>query len=58
MFGRKKPMHIDKPREFVPRVTPDPDRARELERRFNAVAYRPTNGFHRDQRQPKKDAKP
>ena len=34
-----------------PRVTPDPDRAAELERRFNSLAYYPENGFHRDRMQ-------
>jgi hypothetical protein len=34
-----------------PRVTPDPDRAAELQRRMSALAYYPENGFHRDQRQ-------
>jgi hypothetical protein len=34
-----------------PRVTPDPQHAAELERRFNELAYSPENGFHRDRRQ-------
>ena len=34
-----------------PRVTPDPDRAAELQRRIDELAYHPENGFHRDQRQ-------
>jgi hypothetical protein len=34
-----------------PRVTPDPDQAAALQRRINALAYHPENGFHRDQRQ-------
>lgn len=34
-----------------PRVTPDPDRAAELQRRMTALTYYPENGFHRDQRQ-------
>ncbi len=34
-----------------PRVTPDPQRAAELEKRFNELAYSPENGFHRDQQQ-------
>ncbi|HEX4973625.1 MAG TPA: hypothetical protein VFV69_21470 [Steroidobacteraceae bacterium] len=34
-----------------PRVTPDPQHAAELERRFSELAYSPENGFHRDQRQ-------
>lgn len=40
------------PTEIVrPRVTPDPDRAAELERRMSSIAYRPENGFHRDRHQ-------
>ena len=31
-----------------PRVTPDPERAQELQRRMSELAYRPENGFHRD----------
>jgi hypothetical protein len=31
-----------------PRVTPHPEHAAELERRMNALAYCPENGFHRD----------
>jgi hypothetical protein len=34
-----------------PRVTPDPDRAAELQRRMTALTYYPENGFHRDLRQ-------
>jgi hypothetical protein len=34
-----------------PRVTPDPQHAAELERRFSELAYSPENGFHRDQQQ-------
>lgn len=34
-----------------PRVTPDPQRAAELERRMSALDYCPENGFHRDRRQ-------
>lgn len=34
-----------------PRVTPDPNQAAELERRFNSLAYYPENGFHRDRMQ-------
>lgn len=34
-----------------PRVTPDPQRAAELQRRFSELAYSPENGFHRDQQQ-------
>ena len=34
-----------------PRVTPDPQRAAELEKRFSELAYSPENGFHRDQQQ-------
>ncbi len=42
----------DLPTSIVrPRVTPDPQRAAELEKRFTELAYCPENGFHRDQRQ-------
>lgn len=34
-----------------PRVTPDPQHAAELEKRFSELAYSPENGFHRDQQQ-------
>lgn len=34
-----------------PRVTPDPERAAELERRLEQLAYRPEVGFHRDRLQ-------
>ena len=34
-----------------PRVTPDPQHAAELEKRFSELDYSPENGFHRDQRQ-------
>jgi len=34
-----------------PRVTPDPQHAAELQRRFSELAYSPENGFHRDQQQ-------
>ncbi len=34
-----------------PRVTPDPQHAAELEKRFSQLEYSPENGFHRDQRQ-------
>ena len=34
-----------------PRVTPDPQHAAELARRFSELAYTPELGFHRDQRQ-------
>lgn len=34
-----------------PRVTPDPARAAELERRMSAMSYSPENGFHRDRAQ-------
>jgi hypothetical protein len=34
-----------------PRVTPDPQHAAELQKRFSELAYNPENGFHRDQRQ-------
>jgi hypothetical protein len=36
-----------------PRVTPDPDQAAKLLRKFEALAYSPSNGFHRDIRQDK-----
>lgn len=36
-----------------PRVTPDPERAAELQRRFEALQYRPETGFHRDRLQGK-----
>lgn len=36
-----------------PRVTPDPDRAAELQRRIEALQYRPEIGFHRDRLQTK-----
>jgi hypothetical protein len=34
-----------------PRVTPDPDQAEKLQRKFQALNYHPSNGFHRDMRQ-------
>jgi len=36
-----------------PRVTPDPERAAELQRRFEALQYQPEVGFHRDRHQGK-----
>jgi hypothetical protein len=36
-----------------PRVTPDPQRAAELQRRIEALQYRPETGFHRDRLQTK-----
>jgi hypothetical protein len=36
-----------------PRVTPDPERAAELQRRIEALQYRPEVGFHRDRLQGK-----
>jgi len=36
-----------------PRVTPDPERAAELQRRIEALQYRPELGFHRDRLQGK-----
>jgi hypothetical protein len=36
-----------------PRVTPDPERAAELQRRIEALKYRPETGFHRDRLQMK-----
>jgi len=44
--AKQTPMHV-----MRPRVTPDPDRAAELERRMSTVAYQPENGFHRDRLQ-------
>jgi len=38
-----------------PRVTPDPARAAELERRMSALDYCPENGFHRDCRQDRRE---
>jgi len=34
-----------------PRVTPDPQHVAGLHRRYADLAYSPSNGFHRDQRQ-------
>lgn len=34
-----------------PRVTPDPQHAAEIEKRFGELDYSPENGFIRDQRQ-------
>jgi hypothetical protein len=39
-----------------PRVTPDPERAAELEKRISELAYYPENGFHRDQQQRRRAA--
>lgn len=39
-----------------PRVTPDPERAAELQRRIDALQYRPETGFHRDRLQGKAPA--
>jgi len=39
-----------------PRVTPHPDRAAELQRRFDVLKYRPACDFHRDQIQPRRNA--
>lgn len=36
-----------------PRVTPDPERAAELQRRIEALRYKPETGFHRDRLQDK-----
>lgn len=36
-----------------PRITPDPERAAELQRRIEALQYRPETGFHRDRLQGK-----
>lgn len=38
-----------------PRVTPDPERAAELQRRIEALQYKPETGFHRDRLQSKAD---
>lgn len=35
------------------RVTPDPERAAELQRRIDALQYKPETGFHRDRLQGK-----
>lgn len=40
-----------RPSVVRPRITPDPQRAAELERRMSELAYSPENGFHRDHRQ-------
>ena len=36
-----------------PRVTPDPERAAELQRRMEALKYKPEISFHRDRLQGK-----
>jgi hypothetical protein len=47
----------DLPTSIVrPRVTPDPQRAAELEKRLRELAYSPENGFHRDQQQGRRAA--
>jgi len=47
----------DLPTSIVrPRVTPDPQRAAELEKRLKELAYNPENGFHRDQQQGRRAA--
>jgi hypothetical protein len=38
-----------------PRVTPDPQRAAELQRRIEALRYHPENGFHRDRLQRRRE---
>ena len=43
---REVPMSVVRPR-----VTPDPQHAAELDRKFSELAYSPENAFHRDQRQ-------
>ena len=43
---REVPMSVVRPR-----VTPDPQHAAQLDRKFSELAYSPENGFHRDQRQ-------
>ena len=39
-----------------PRVTPDPQHAAALAKRFSELAYSPENGFHRDQQQVRRGA--
>ena len=39
-----------------PRVTPDPQNAAALEKRFSELAYCPENGFHRDRQQDRRVA--
>lgn len=47
----------DLPTSIVrPRVTPDPERAAELEKRFSELAYSPETGFHRDRQQHRRAA--
>ena len=47
----------DLPSSIVrPRVTPDPQHAAELAKRFSELHYCPENGFHRDQRQDRRAA--
>jgi hypothetical protein len=43
---------VPKPVTHLP-VKPDPERAAELQRRLDALQYRPEQGFHRDRIQPK-----
>lgn len=45
-------------RAVQPRVTPDPQDAAELERRWAEIAHCPENGFHRDRRQQKSNVVP
>ncbi|WP_153067027.1 hypothetical protein [Steroidobacter cummioxidans] len=49
MFRMTKPDSLP----MRPRVTPDPERAAELQRRIDALQYRPETGFHRDRLQGK-----
>ena len=39
-----------------PRIEPDPSMADELARRVSAIEFRPSKGFLKDQRQPKRSA--
>ena len=47
LFKRKQPVATFS----SVRVTPTPDDAAALERKFAALNYHPGNGFHRDQAQ-------
>ena len=46
LFKKKQPATLSSLR-----VTPTPDDAAALERKFAALSYHPGNGFHRDQAQ-------
>jgi hypothetical protein len=43
-----------KPLPRIPGLTPDPQRAEELRKKQEALAYRPETGFHRDRIQTKR----